>query len=69
MVAPAHRPGCRPNEAIHECLGDEKLPTPKRRRPGVSMKLYTGVGGWGKNAMALNEKKSNEEPIYGVHTI
>ena len=66
MIGPAQRPGCRPNEAIHECLGAEKLPTHRRHRPGVSMKLYTGVRGWGKNAMALNEKESNEEPIFSV---
>ena len=30
------------------------------------MKLYTGVGGWDKNAVALKEMKSNEEPLPGV---
>ena len=30
------------------------------------MKLYTGVGGWDKNVMALKEIKSNEEPLPGA---
>ena len=30
------------------------------------MKLYTGVGGWDKNAMALKEIKTNEEPMPGA---
>ena len=30
------------------------------------MKLYTGVGGWDKNAVALKEIKPNEEPLPGV---
>ena len=32
------------------------------------MKLYTGVGGWGTNALAPNEKATNEESIIGVDT-
>ena len=30
------------------------------------MKLYTGGGGRDKNAMALKEMKSNEEPLPGA---
>ena len=30
------------------------------------MKLYMGVGGRGKNTMALKEMKSNEEPLLGA---
>ena len=30
------------------------------------MKLYTGVGGWGKNAVALKDMNTNEEPLPGV---
>ena len=30
------------------------------------MKLYTGVGWWDKNAMALKEMKSDEEPLTGA---
>ena len=33
------------------------------------MKLYTGVGGRGKNAMALKEMESNEEPNTGGQRI
>ena len=33
------------------------------------MKLYTGVGGREKNAMALKEMKSNKEPNTGGQPI
>ena len=37
-----------------------------RHRPGIGTKLYTGVGGWDKNAVVLKKMKSNEEPLPGV---
>ena len=37
----------------------------ERLRPRV-MKLYRGEGGRDKNAMALKEMKSNEEPLPGA---
>ena len=40
-----------------------RTPMSVRHGPGVPTKLYTGVGGWDKNAVALKEMKSNEEPL------
>ena len=36
---------------------------PMRHRPGVlASYVYTGAGGWERNAVTLNEKDSHEEP-------
>ena len=37
--------------------------------PWSEMRLYTGVGGWEKNDMALKETKSNEEPLIGAKQV
>ena len=39
---------------------------PRRYRPGVFYEAIYRCGRVGKNTMALTEKKSNEEPLFGV---
>ena len=46
-----------------------RLPTPKRHRPGVAMKLSNQknrCGRAGKSCYGSEEKKWTEEPSYGV---